>query len=163
MSLSHEKRCCALQALVQADLGGVTDFSLLRSAFEARAQETRDPAAPMDHECDFTLAAVRDGIAWATAVWSVRDEADAAVRALAPEWPTHRQPSIDRNILRLGYWEIRHARIPLALAIDEAVELAKAYGTDRSPSFINAVLDAVGKPKSAAEHSEESTVEPEIM
>ena len=145
MSRSHETRCCALQAMVQVDLGGVAEFEQLRGFFDARAQEARDPAQPYEHECDFSVGAVEQGLVWAAAAWRVHDEADAAVLALAPEWPTHRQPSIDRNILRLAYWEFRYAGTPMALAIDEAVELAKAYGTDRSPAFINAVLDAIAK------------------
>ena len=145
MSLAHERRCCALQALFLADQGGVADFDLVRGLFSARAGELRDPSAPNEGECDFSPAAVRDGIDWARRAWAVRAEADAAVQARTPDWPTHRQPTIDRNILRLGYWEIRHNDTPVGVAIDEAVELAKAYGTEKSPAFVNAVLDALAK------------------
>ncbi len=153
MSLSHEKRCCALQALFQADQGGTTDFDLIRTLFEARAAEKRDSSTPHEAECDFSPAAVVDGMEWARDAWALRDEADAAVRERAPEWPTNRQPAIDRNILRLGYWEIRHHGTPVAVVINEAVELAKAYGTEKSPAFVNGVLDAIAKsaPQEATE------------
>ncbi len=150
MSLAYEKRCCALQALFQADQGGVADFRAIASAYERRSNELRDPAKTFDHECDFSEGAVAEGVDWAESAWAVRDAADAAVQTFAPEWPTHRQPTIDRNILRLGYWELKHANRPTAVVIDAAVELAKEYGTEKSPAFINAVLDAIAKAPEAA-------------
>ena len=157
MSLAYEKRCCALQALFQADQGGVADFKVIAIAYERRANEVHDATKDSDHECDFSQEAVADGIDWAESAWAVRQEADTAVQAFAPEWPTHRQPNaadrqptIDRNILRLGYWELKHANRPTALVIDSAVELAKEYGTDKSPAFINAVLDAIAKAPAGA-------------
>lgn len=70
-----------------------------------------------------------------------RGEADARLTQLAPDWPTHRLAPVDRAILRLGYFEIATKRNQPAVAISEAVELAKAFGTDRSPAFVNALLD----------------------
>ncbi|MSQ90395.1 MAG: transcription antitermination factor NusB [Phycisphaerales bacterium] len=150
MSAAHEQRCCALQAMFQFDLGGTRDLAQLRESFEARAREDRS-ADPLERECDFTLPSVALGMALAERAWALRGEADEAVRELAPEWPTHRQPSIDRNILRLGYWEIKHGGVPIALAIDEAVELAKSYSTEKSSAFINGVLDRIANPVAPAE------------
>ncbi|MSR44576.1 MAG: transcription antitermination factor NusB [Phycisphaerales bacterium] len=150
MSVAREQRCCALQAMFQFDLGGTVDIAQLRESFESRSREARS-ADPLECECDFSLPAVAAGIAVAQRAWEVRGEADAAIQLLTPEWPTHRQPNVDRNILRLGYWEIKHGGVPVALAINEAVELAKIYSIAESPAFINAVLDRIAHPTAATE------------
>lgn len=83
----------------------------------------------------------RAAVELALAAWADHANADAHLAELAPDWPTHRQPPVDRAILRLAFYEIASGRSPASIAINEAVELAKAYGSDRSPPFINAVLD----------------------
>ena len=52
-------------------------------------------------------------------------------------------PAVDRTVLRLGAWELLHGDVPPAVAIDEAVELAKQLSTDESPAFVNGVLARV--------------------
>lgn len=81
----------------------------------------------------------------ALAAWAQRADADAAVSVLTPDWPTHRQPPVDRAILRLAYHEIVSGRTPAKVAINEAVELAKHYAAENSPAFINGVLDKFAK------------------
>jgi len=164
MSHAHEQRCCALQAMFQFDLSGVADASMLRPSFEARAREART-SDPLESECDFTLPAVAAGLELAEKAWSTHEEADQCITLLAPEWPTHRQPSIDRNILRLGYWEMKHGSIPPAVAINEAVELAKEYSTEKSSGFINGVLDRIAHPvdvESTAMPVSDAVIEPSI-
>jgi N utilization substance protein B len=73
--------------------------------------------------------------------WEFRDEADRALASLVTDWPTHRQPVVDRNVLRLAFYEMLHGGVPHAAAIDQAVELAREFGGERSPAFVNAVLD----------------------
>ncbi len=69
---------------------------------------------------------------------------DGAIRQYAPEWPLEQIAIIDRNILRIAMFEFAiHARTPVGVAIDEAVELAKMFGADGASSFINGVLGAV--------------------
>jgi N utilization substance protein B len=69
---------------------------------------------------------------------------DEAIRQYAPEWPLDQIAIIDRNILRIAIYEFAvHARTPVGVAIDEAVELAKMFGADGASSFINGVLGAV--------------------
>ncbi len=69
---------------------------------------------------------------------------DEAIRKYAPEWPLEQIAIIDRNILRIAVYEFAvHARTPVGVAIDEAVELAKMFGADGASSFINGVLGAV--------------------
>lgn len=78
-----------------------------------------------------------------------RAEADAEMATLAPEWPAHRQPAVDRAILRLAHHEMTRTDAQPKAVINDAVELAKAFSTDRSPPFINALLDKVLKRLSA--------------
>ena len=79
----------------------------------------------------------------AAAAWQDRDRIDHWIERLAPQWPTHRQPGVDRNLLRLAVWELTCADTPPKVVLDEAIEMAKAYSTEQSPAFINGVLDAV--------------------
>ena len=88
----------------------------------------------------------RDALAMAAAAWNGRDVADRWVVRLAPQWPTRRQPGVDRSILRLAVWELTGAtQTPPKVVIDEAIELAKEFSTEQSPAFVNGVLDAILK------------------
>ncbi len=70
------------------------------------------------------------------------DTLDTALAPMAPEWPISSISAIDRNVLRMGLYELSECRdsIPPKVAINEAVELAKAFGSDNSSKFINGVL-----------------------
>lgn len=72
---------------------------------------------------------------------------DKALQPMAPEWPISSIAAIDRNILRMGLYELSECRetIPPKVAINEAVELAKAFGADNSSKFINGVLGTAYK------------------
>lgn len=72
-----------------------------------------------------------------------QEELDARLKRLAPAFPLEQLSPVDRNILRLALWEIYHGNIPLKVAINEAVELAKTFGSDTSSRFINGVLGSV--------------------
>jgi transcription antitermination protein NusB len=73
-----------------------------------------------------------------------RDELDRVIQPHAPEWPLNQVAIVDRNILRIAVFEFALlARTPVGVAIDEAVELAKLYGADGSPRFVNGVLGAL--------------------
>lgn len=75
-----------------------------------------------------------------------RSEIDGLINDHAQGWTVDRLPSIDRAILRLAIWElIAQPDVPSAVVMDEAVELAKEYSTERSSSFVNGVLDAVAR------------------
>ena len=75
-------------------------------------------------------------------VLGVQTELDDHIRPLAPEWPLEQIARVDRSILRLGLYELLHRadQVPPKVAINEAVELAKAFGSDNSSKFINGVL-----------------------
>lgn len=72
-------------------------------------------------------------------------ELDSLVSLHARNWRVSRMAVVDRNVLRLGAHELQHTDTPIAVVIDEAVDLARRFGTDRSPSFVNGVLDAIAK------------------
>lgn len=68
-------------------------------------------------------------------------ELDELIATTAPEWPVDQLAAIDRNILRIAVWEFAVSDgTPMKVAINEAVEIAKEYGSDSSPRFINGVL-----------------------
>jgi transcription antitermination protein NusB len=70
-----------------------------------------------------------------------QDEMDTLIAKYAPEWPLDQMAVIDRNILRIAIFEfLIEAETPVKVAINEAVELAKTYGSDSAPRFINGVL-----------------------
>lgn len=77
-------------------------------------------------------------------VYAERDALDGWITASAEHWRLERMAVVDRNVLRLGLWEMLHEReTPLAVVIDEAIEIAKRYGGDESGAFVNGVLDAL--------------------
>lgn len=77
-------------------------------------------------------------------VLPIRADLDRFIADHAPDWPLDQVAVIDRNILRIALWEFAVAEgIPLKVAINEAVELAKTYGSDSAPRFVNGVLGAL--------------------
>jgi len=85
-----------------------------------------------------------------------REELDREIAERAVGWRLERLHAVDRNVLRLGIYEMLYREdIPPEVIIDEAVELAKAYGTERSGSFVNGILDRVWKDRRA--HMETSS------
>jgi transcription antitermination protein NusB len=83
-----------------------------------------------------------------------RSQLDEAISASAREWSLDRMPAVDRTILRVATYELLcRDDVPVAVAIDEAVELAKSLSTDDSPAFVNGVLARVEEQRSAAAQS----------
>ena len=127
MGQARDMRRCALQVMYQFDAGN-TSPELVRASLAG------SPGGSAAHDQGFALA---------EQAWALRDEADQSVANLAPDWPTYRQPVVDRNILRLAYYEMVSGTTPPKVAINEAIELAKEFSTDKSPLFINGVLDKI--------------------
>ena len=81
----------------------------------------------------------------ATDVLNVKNMLDKKITAAAPTWPIDKLNKIDLAILRLAIYELENSDTPPKVIIDEAVELAKQYGSDNSPSFVNGVLGTIYK------------------
>ncbi|HIG72859.1 MAG TPA: transcription antitermination factor NusB [Myxococcales bacterium] len=73
------------------------------------------------------------------------DALDEIVSSHARNWRVDRMAIVDRNVLRLAAFELMHTETPAAVILDEAVELARRFGSDESPPFVNGVLDAVAR------------------
>lgn len=77
-------------------------------------------------------------------IFPIRDILDEFIAKHAPEWPLDQVATIDRNIIRIALWEFAvYQKTPLKVAINEAVELAKVYGSDSTPRFVNGVLGSL--------------------
>lgn len=120
-------RSQALQLLFQAEVGGRTVEDVLGGDY-ALSQ------GPLD-DYGRELAVGSD---------SNRDVLDAIIASASRNWSVRRMPAVDRNILRIALFEMLFEdEVPVAVTIDEMVELAKAYGTDESGSFVNGILGRV--------------------
>ncbi len=73
-----------------------------------------------------------------------KEKIDRDIQSFAPAWPIKQIPAVDRNILRLAIFEILlDNKVPVKVAINEAVELAKRFGSENSPKFVNGVLGSI--------------------
>ncbi len=87
-------------------------------------------------------------------VLPIRNKLDHFIAEHAPDWPLDQVAVIDRNIIRIALWEFAVAdNIPLKVAINEAVELAKTYGSDSAPRFVNGVLGSLADRQNEIMHS----------
>lgn len=83
-----------------------------------------------------------------TGVLETEDDLKKAVQDKAPEWPLERMDPISRCLLLVGAYEILHkSDVPAAVVMNEAIEIAKEYGTEESGKFVNGVLNALAKSK----------------
>ncbi|MGD9791093.1 MAG: transcription antitermination factor NusB [Phycisphaerales bacterium] len=128
MATPHEIRRLAFQCLYQLDARG-GDAEAVRASLGG--VEGLSP-----RECDRAMET-------AVKAWDAKAAADEEFTALAPAWPVHRQAAVDRAILRLAHHELSSKAVEPAIAVNEAVELAKEFSTEKAPGFINALLDRV--------------------
>jgi len=129
MANPRDIRELALQALYQLDARGGEDEAL---------SEIRSDVPMTDEQRAEAFDLARDA-------YARREQADAMATELAPNWPTNRQPMIDRNLIRLCWCEMTTGHAPAKVAVNEAIELAKRYSTEKSPAFVNGVLDKMMK------------------
>ncbi len=124
MGARTKARKRALDVLYQADLRGV-DPLVAMTELEDRSDGPVNP---------YTRVIV-EGVS------THRTRIDDLLSTYSEQWPVGRMPAVDRNLLRIGAWEVLWANdVPTGVAISEAVELSKDMSTDESPSFINGVL-----------------------
>lgn len=119
-------RSIALQVLYETDLAAHAPGDVLKT----RLEETTLP---------IELAEFARGIIFG--VLPIREHLDRVIAKYAPEWPLDQIAAIDRNILRMACWEFAvSGETPVKVAINEAVELAKLFGSDSTARFVNGVL-----------------------
>lgn len=133
MSKRHVARSIIMQSLYQWDFKGKPSAAMpaiieqVTSEFGAGIEET------MGYVNDTVLGIV-DNV----------DAIDAEITAFAPNWRINDMSIVDRNILRLGVYELKYVdSIPPKVAINEAIELAKSYGGPSSGKFVNGILGAM--------------------
>ena len=129
MKSRTKARSVALQVLYEIDLTGHLPGDALDSRLEDEPLDT--------NLADFTRQIV-------FGVTPLIDKLDNFIAQHAPEWPLDQVAVVDRNILRIALWEFAVAGCtPVKVAINEAIELAKLYGSDSTPRFVNGVLGAL--------------------
>lgn len=135
MKPRSQARAIALQVLYETDLSSHLPGDVLQTRLEETALSPE-------------LAEFARKIIFG--VLPLREELDKVIAKYAPEWPLDQIAAIDRNILRMACWEFAISReTPVKVAINEAVELAKTYGSDSTARFVNGVLGTL------VEHTEE--------
>ncbi|MFG0258072.1 MAG: transcription antitermination factor NusB [Phycisphaerales bacterium JB043] len=127
-------RQCALEMMYQLDARSDQD-----------AQEILDATIGRGGEIGMSEGDIRASWELARDAHRSRRASDLVVGELAPSWPAVRQPAMDRAILRLAHYEMTSGDVPPKVAVNEAVELAKKFGSERSPAFVNGILDKVLK------------------
>ena len=129
MGLRRKGRELALQALYQLDLSGEDPGPALR-VFWAH--------------CDAPSDARTFGEDLVGGVLDERPRIDELISKSSDNWRVERLSHVDRNILRVATYELLCRRdVPASVAIDEAIEIAKRFGSDESPTFVNGVLDSI--------------------
>jgi len=118
----------ALDLLFAAEARGLSAGDLL----DQQIREGEVPSNP------FTVKLVRGVVAESERI-------DALISAFAKDWTLTRMPAVDRNVLRIGVWELLDGDVAAEVAISEATALVTELSTDDSPSFVNGVLAAVAK------------------
>ena len=152
MGKRRRAREMAMQMLYQHEVGGAPlsqifssfDLESYRAETEA-VTESGEPRAVAGRE---RLTRVEKSFEYAqrlvTGTVENCDSIDGLIREYAENWRLERMPTIDRNILRLAIYEMQHeASVPKVVILDEAIELAKKFGSESSGRFVNGLLDGV--------------------
>ncbi len=127
------------------------DFYERSMDFEEALERNMEEFAPGFSEKDFVMKlaeGIKDKI----------DELDGIIVKSAPEWPVNNLPIVDRNVLRIGLYELLFSdrdEVPPRVAINEAIELAKSYGGQNSGKFVNGVLGTIYKELGEPDQKEE--------
>lgn len=126
MSRRSKARELVLQMLFQLDLNPDVELATVRSMIDERL-------------ADADLSAFAWGLF--TGVLEFRSLLDERIQTIAPHWKLSRMAATDRNTLRLGAFELIQTDTPIRVVINEALDLARKYGSDQSAQFVNGVLD----------------------
>jgi len=147
----RQARELALQVLFQCDVGRADPDTALFQAF-ARGHDADGAGETMTAKDSVYARDLVQG------TWERREELDQIIAGYAKEWAVDRMPGVDRAILRLAIYEIKHQEdVPDGVVADEAVELAKTFSTAESGRFINGILGSVIRGMKQGTASAEST------
>lgn len=132
----HRSREVALQVLFALDvrLGKAQSAMAPQEVFDEVAAQFEMPEAAKSFAKELVCGVAAD-----------MEAIDERLRAAARNWRLERMAVVDRSLLRLAAYELLHTDTPVAVVIDEAVRMAKRFGDDPSPSFVNGVLDGVAR------------------
>ena len=136
MANRHLSRSVALQSLFEWDFNGKKKIALKGIVQHAIAE-----FAPGSKDEDFVYDL-------ALGVEKHQDEIDTLISQVAPDWPLDQLTNVDRNVLRIGIYELKFSLardVPPKVAINEAIELAKTFGGSSSGKFVNGVLGTIYK------------------
>ena len=134
MGARHSGREAALQMLFQLEASGASAPQTIELFWRAHADADFEPDPEGRSYADTRVRGVADNLG----------AVDKQITTASKNWRLERMGRVDRNLLRMGTWELMAQKdVPRAVVIDEAVELAKAYGTEDSSSFVNGVLDRI--------------------
>jgi N utilization substance protein B len=139
MPARHKSRQRALQVLYQLDMRPASVESAIEAFYETlfdQAEDTGSDRLPRPAPDPFMESLVRGTAERSEAI-------DQRIAEKSAHWRIQRMPVVDRNLLRLGIYEMTELGTPPAVVIDEALELARQFSGEESVSFINGVLDAV--------------------
>ena len=129
MGKRRRARECALQMLFQIDLIGVEPAEVYAQFWDEH--DTEDDVRAFTQE-------LVDGVC------TEREQLDARITEIAERWRIERMAVVDRNVLRMALYEMnRQPQTPTAVVIDEAIEVARRFGSEESAKFVNGVLDAL--------------------
>jgi transcription antitermination protein NusB len=137
MKARHKARIVALQALYELDCTAHAPGTV----FAQRIEENALPEGQQEfaHQLVFGVLESRKNL-------------DKWIARFAPEWPVNQMAVVERNILRIALWEFAVGKeTPVRVAINEAVELAKLFGSDSAPRFVNGVLGSLADNTEALE------------
>jgi len=151
MSTRRQGRELAFRAAYQADVTGEAPHRCLQEILdgEREEREEREGGPPERSSGEGrSSTAGREACAFAAVLVAEleqhRDEVDAIVSRTATNWPLRRMAATDRSVLRLAVVELlHHAETPTRVALDEAIEIAKKYGSETSGAFVNGILDRI--------------------
>ncbi len=136
MSNRHLARTIAMQALFEWDFHGRKSPQDALSTLQYNLDEFSPKFENDDQFVNTTVQGVLDAIV----------DIDALISKYATDWPLEQITIVDRNILRIGVYELKYNKdIPSKVAINEAIEIAKKFGGESSGKFVNGVLGAIFK------------------
>jgi N utilization substance protein B len=134
MGARRSGREAALQMLFQLEASGASAPQVVELFWRAAADADFEPDPEGRLYADTIVRGVAETIG----------DVDKRITTASQNWRLERMGRVDRNLLRMGTWELMAQKdVPRAVVIDEAVELAKSYGTEDSSSFVNGVLDRI--------------------